>query len=374
MKKNIFNNLYKDVTYFFILCSLTITLIVWILQAVNFLDIVSEDGHSLFTYFKFSILSIPKILSKLMLLTYFLSLFYILGIYEDKNQLLIFWLNGIKKNLFLKAIMKFSIYFLFFYFFLSFLIVPYTQDKARSYIRSSNLDFFPSLIKPKKFIDTVSNLTIFLDEKNENSLKNVLIKDASKPEQTQIIISKGGAISDLDNFKVLKLKNGIIINYRNQQKLTSFNFEETNFNLKDFKTKTTTAPKIQEISSRTLLVCLINLSIFNTEELVIKNLNCEKSILKKVIQEIYKRTFMPMYIPLLSIIVVFLVLKSKNNSDFNKFKSKIFILGILIIILSQISVNLINTNLINILVTLSLPLIMIIFFYNLFLKKMRLSS
>lgn len=374
MKKNIFNNLYKDVTYFFILCSLTITLIVWILQAVNFLDIVSEDGHSLFTYFKFSILSIPKILSKLMLLTYFLSLFYILGIYEDKNQLLIFWLNGIKKNLFLKAIMKFSIYFLFFYFFLSFLIVPYTQDKARSYIRSSNLDFFPSLIKPKKFIDTVSNLTIFLDEKNENSLKNVLIKDASKPEQTQIIISKGGAISDLDNFKVLKLKNGIIINYRNQQKLTSFNFEETNFNLKDFKTKTTTAPKIQEISSRTLLVCLINLSIFNTEELVIKNLNCEKSILKKVIQEIYKRTFMPVYIPLLSIIVVFLVLKSKNNSDFNKFKSKIFILGILIIILSQISVNLINTNLINILVTLSLPLIMIIFFYNLFLKKMRLSS
>ena len=83
---------------------------------------------------------------------------------------------------------------------------------------------------------------------------------------------------------------------------------------------------------------------------------------------------MPVYIPLLSIIVVFLVLKSKNNSDFNKFKSKIFILGILIIILSQISVNLVNTNLINILVTLSLPLIMIIFFYNLFLKKMRLSS
>ena len=313
-------------------------------------------------------------MSKLLLLTYFLSLFYILGIYEDKNQLLIFWLNGIKKNLFMNHILKFSIYFLFFYLFLSFLIVPYTQDKARSFIRSSNLDFFPSLIKPKKFIDTVSNLTIFLNEKNDNSLKNVLIKDASKPDQTQIIISKGGKISDQNNFKVLELKNGIIINYRDQQKLTSFNFEETSFNLKDFKTKTTTAPKIQEISSKTLLICIINLTAYNSKELIINNLNCEKSILNKIIQEIYKRTFIPFYIPLLTVIVVFLVLKSNINSDFKKFKSKIFAIGISIIILSQISVNLINTNLISILVTLSLPLILIIFLYILFLKRMKLSS
>ena len=110
MKKNIFYNLYADVVFFFILCSLTLTLIVWILQAVNFLDIVSEDGHSLLTYFKFSLLNIPKILSKLILLSYFLSLFYILNAYEDKNQLIIFWLNGIKKNF---KTLNYFFYFLF---------------------------------------------------------------------------------------------------------------------------------------------------------------------------------------------------------------------------------------------------------------------
>ena len=45
--------------------------------------------------------------------------------------------------------------------------VPFTQDKARSFIRTSTLDFFPSLIKPKQFIDTVENLTIFIDEKKD---------------------------------------------------------------------------------------------------------------------------------------------------------------------------------------------------------------
>ena len=65
MKKIIFYKLFIDIFVFFVVCSVTLTLIVWVLQAVNFLDIVSEDGHSLLTYFAFSFLNIPKIFSKL---------------------------------------------------------------------------------------------------------------------------------------------------------------------------------------------------------------------------------------------------------------------------------------------------------------------
>ena len=374
MKKNIFYNLYADVVFFFILCSLTLTLIVWILQAVNFLDIVSEDGHSLLTYFKFSLLNIPKILSKLILLSYFLSLFYILNAYEDKNQLIIFWLNGIKKNHFLKKILKLSIIFFIFYLFLSFIIVPYTQDKARSYIRSSNLDFFPSLIKPKKFIDTVENLTIFLDDKKNNLLNNVLIKDSNDANQSQIIISKGGEISELNGEKYLKLKNGIIINYGKNNNLASFNFEETNFNLKKFKTKTTTTPKIQELNSKTLITCLINLHINQNYENNINSLSCEKSILKNIYQEIYKRAYLPFYIPLLSVIVCFIILKSNKNLKYKKFKFQIFIFGMIIIILSQISVNIISLNNLNNIFTLLFPFLLILFLYFLFNRKMKVSS
>ena len=45
------------------------------------------------------------------------------------------------------------------------IIVPFSQDKARSYIRDSNIDYLPLLIKPKKFIDTVEKLTIYTDKK-----------------------------------------------------------------------------------------------------------------------------------------------------------------------------------------------------------------
>ena len=72
-------------------------------------------------------------------------------------------------------------------FLLSCFIVPSTQNKARSFIRQSNLDFFPSLIKPKKFIDTVENLTIFLDEKNGNIVEKIIIKE-DNDKSSQLII------------------------------------------------------------------------------------------------------------------------------------------------------------------------------------------
>ena len=81
MKKLIFRNIFKDISILFIIISLALTLIVWVIQAVNYLDIVSEDGHNFSVYFKFSLLSLPKIFNKLMLFVFFyFSLFYIIEI------------------------------------------------------------------------------------------------------------------------------------------------------------------------------------------------------------------------------------------------------------------------------------------------------
>ena len=55
MNKLLFRKLSLDIIYFFLTASLSITLIVWVIQAVNFLDIVSEDGYSLKVYFAYTL-------------------------------------------------------------------------------------------------------------------------------------------------------------------------------------------------------------------------------------------------------------------------------------------------------------------------------
>ena len=97
MKKLIFKKFAKDVFQFFLLVSISISLIVWVIQAVNFLDIVTEDGHGFRVYFLYTLLSLPKIFSKILPFVYFISLFYITSKYENDNELIIFWSVGIKK-------------------------------------------------------------------------------------------------------------------------------------------------------------------------------------------------------------------------------------------------------------------------------------
>ena len=152
MKKIIFNQLLKDIFKFFLLSSLSLSLIIWVIQAVNFLDYISEDGHGLLTYFYVTILNFPKIFSRILPFCVFVSIFYTLNRYEAKNELVIFWNIGINKLKFVNILVVFSLLFLFLQIFLNALIVPKTLDSAREYIRNSKVDFFPNLIKEKKFI------------------------------------------------------------------------------------------------------------------------------------------------------------------------------------------------------------------------------
>ena len=52
--------------------------------------------------------------------------------------------------------------YLIFQILLSSLIVPLSQNKARTYIQSSSIDFFPSLINEKKFIILLMSLQFML--------------------------------------------------------------------------------------------------------------------------------------------------------------------------------------------------------------------
>ncbi len=111
MNKLIFRKLSFDILGFFLLSSLALTSIVWVMQGVNLLDIITEKGHSISVYIFFTLLSIPKIFSKLLIFTYFLAIFVVLSRYEDNNEILVFWTNGIKKISFINFIGKFSLIF-----------------------------------------------------------------------------------------------------------------------------------------------------------------------------------------------------------------------------------------------------------------------
>jgi len=181
MKKLIFKKFTQDTLVFFITSLLIMGLIVWTIQAVNYFDFVTEDGHGLRIYFLYSILSFPKIIHRIFPFIFFISLFYTILNYELKNELNIFWINGISKIAFANKIIFFSIIIMFFQIWLGSYISPSSQYKARNYLKNSNIDFFTSLIKEGKFINVVKDLTIFIDKKNsDGSYSDIFLDDSTK--------------------------------------------------------------------------------------------------------------------------------------------------------------------------------------------------
>ena len=372
MKKIIFNKLQKEIFLFFLISSIALTLIIWVIQAVNYLDIVTEDGHSFKVYFLFTLLSLPKIFSQSLPFVFFLSVFYIVSDYEDKNQLLIYWSYGVNKLQVINQIVQLSLIFVIFQIIFSTIAVPYTQDKSRSYIRSSNLDFFPNLIKPKKFIDTVKGLTIFIDEKNEDgSFSKILLKDETNTNNIQIIIAEKGNIILKDNKKTLLLNNGEILKVNKNNKTTSFNFRTTQFNLENYSSKTTKTPKVQEIATIDLIKCFDFLKKNLNTSVVIRSLNCNSNFLKNIYQELFKRMYLPVYIALIGLIASLILLKSKNTQGYFSFKIKIFLTGIFFIILSDILLNYTGNKIINNLIYIVIPVFSFLIIYQILFLKLR---
>ncbi len=368
MKKLIYKNIISEILLFLFLSLFTLTIIIWIIQAVNFLDLVSEDGHSFGIYFKFSLLSIPKILSRILIFVLFISIFYVISKYEDNNEILIFWTNGVNKAQFINSVLIFSTIFIILQLCLNSLIVPKTLDLGRKYIRTSGIELFPSLLKEKKFIDTVSDLTIFIDKKtNEGKLEKIFLKDKYDDENSKIIIAKEGQILSKNNNYYLSLENGKMLNLE-KKNTNIIEFSESELNLSLYSTKTTTFPKIQEINSEEILECLVSYYKKN-KNYTKRNFVCNESSVQSVNKEFFRRFINPIYILLVTFIAASLVLKSKDEKNYSKFKYFIFILGITTIILSEVSAEYLNFDNIISSILITIPFILGLIIYFVLFKK-----
>ena len=155
MKKIIFKKLLTDCLIFFLVSLIGISSIIWVFQAVNFLDIMIEDGRNYYVYLQYTLLNFPKIISKVLPFCIFFSFSYVFIKYEMNNELIIFWNHGVKKISLINFFLIFSLIILLFQNILLSIIVPKSQEIARNQLRNSDVDYFEGLINQKNLMITL---------------------------------------------------------------------------------------------------------------------------------------------------------------------------------------------------------------------------
>ena len=371
MKKTLFKKILSDCLIFFSISLLFTALVIWIFQAVNHLDIMIEDGRDHLTYIKFTLLIFPKVIVKLLPFIFFLSFIYIITKYELENELIIFWNFGVSKFSVINFFFKFSIILVILQIFLTSTIVPTTQDKARSYLRNSSIDFIENLIKPRTFNDTIKNLTIYSDKKDKDGyFKQIYIKSGGV-DNFQITYANKGKFINTENKQIFDLYNGETINFANN-KITNLKFKRSYLNLSDISTNTTTYKKTQEVSTVDLITCYKNIHNKISADLsgILKIENCRTENINNILKEFHKRITLPMYIPALMLICLLVIIKSKENSNYTMYRLKIFFIGFITIILSELSLRFVEKSILNNLIIFLIPIILIICLYITFYFKL----
>ena len=110
MKNRIYKYFFYELFRYFTVVLFALTAIIWTIQAVNFLDLVTDDGHAFAIYFYYSILTIPKILTKLIPFSFLISLIITILKMEKDNELIILWTSGLNKIYIVNLIFKISIF------------------------------------------------------------------------------------------------------------------------------------------------------------------------------------------------------------------------------------------------------------------------
>ena len=369
MKKIIYRKLLLDCLVFFFLALFGISTIIWVFQAVNFLDIMIEDGRNYNVYLNYTLLNFPKIISRIIPFAVFFSFSYTFIKYEANNELIIFWNHGVNKLSIINFFFSVSILIMLIQILFQSIIVPKSQEMARSILRTSSVDYFEGLIKSKKFNDTIKGLTIFAEDKNDNDeFTNIYIKKNNAKEGFQITFAKKGVFELKGNKKILVLYNGQTLT-QNDSKVTNFNFSKSDFRLLNMDSHLLTNKKIQEQSTITLINCV--LSIFEIKKLEI--INCHHKNPRNIYKELFKRLINPFYLPLLILTSLLLILTSKESATYNKNKFLIFFVGLCIIVLSESSLGYITNDLLKNISISFLPIIFTLIVYFIFIYKLKLS-
>ena len=179
LQNKIFQNYIKEIIKTFLIILLGLSLIAWTVRAVNFLDLIVENGYPVLTYFQFSILNITGILIKFIPLSFLLSLVIFVIRQIQENEFIILWASGVKitlVNLFLFT----SLVVIIFYYIFSIFLTPYSLNKSRLLLGEENFGSFLPTIRVQQFSDSFKGFTFFVENKSKNEVENIFLHDSSK--------------------------------------------------------------------------------------------------------------------------------------------------------------------------------------------------
>ena len=165
LKNKIYKYLATEIVKSFIVILFAFTAIAWTVKAVNFLDLMVEDGFGLSIYIQYAFINIFAILTRFIPLAFLLSIVIAIIKFERQQELLILWTNGVSKLKLANLLFLLAVIVTLLQTFFAVVVTPAALNKSRGLLRDSSLKEISSIIKSNDFSDSFQQVTFYVEKK-----------------------------------------------------------------------------------------------------------------------------------------------------------------------------------------------------------------
>ena len=155
LRNKIYQNFQKEILKTFLIIIFGLSIIALTVRAVNFLDLIVDNGYPVSIYFLYSILNLFGIAPKFIPLAYLVAVVIFILKHINDSEFIILWTSGVKKMQIVNLLLFTSTIVLIIYLILSTFLTPLALNKSRQLLNSDKLNSFLPTVRPQQFSDSI---------------------------------------------------------------------------------------------------------------------------------------------------------------------------------------------------------------------------
>ncbi len=199
----------RHLAYSTVLITLSLTSIVWLTQALRFIDFIVNQGVSIAVFLTLTVLLIPSLLFMILPPALFCSILFVYNKMKAESELVVLQAAGLSRwRLALPGLQVAGVVVAIAYFIALYLQpVSYRQFKdMQSFLRNNYVSI---LLQEGVFSNPVEGLMVFIRERDQNNiLHGILVHDSRQPETAVTMMAEEGKLVETQAGPRFLLKNG----------------------------------------------------------------------------------------------------------------------------------------------------------------------
>ncbi len=195
----------------FALILVATTMIVWMTQTLQRIDIIVEHGQGLGVFVTLSLLIIPSLLAIIIPFALFGAVVYTLHRLHSDSEIAVMFAAGVSRWRIAAPLLLITTFVALATLYVNIDLMPRTYRVMKEMVVNIRTNLASSLLRSGEFIDAAEGFTVYVDDiMGGNQFVGLLINDYRNPEDQRTYIAQRATIRETQTGPLLLLKNGSV--------------------------------------------------------------------------------------------------------------------------------------------------------------------